>query len=239
MRPRCPPPYTAARPAGDDYYLIRQLVKRDADHSGQTLQKPDYYVGAQHNITDMSISYEMREESLQILQNLADEGVLPQPWVDAAGDWAEDRFYADYFGNTYWLNAPYYSFDSLGFLTLTRFAMKDDGQLYTAFSLTVDSRTGSPVTVWISAPEEYEAPTADALRAWVRLVGLDTLGDWEVPANTPYQNALYSAQGELLATCAVHTTQVFYDQPDFRRGYISLALTPLAPDDLPAVTPDL
>ncbi len=230
-------PYAAAQPTGSDYYLLCQLVKRNADHTNQVLQKPDYYVGARNTIEEMTASFDLRDQALEMLQNLADEGVLPQPWVDVASDWPYDgSCYTDYNGQNYWLEYPYYTLDSLGFLTVTRFAL-EEGRLYIVFTLTVDSRTGSPVRIWVSAPEELERPGPEALRAWVRMVGLDSLDDWAIPENTPYQNALYSANGAVLATCTVHSAQVYYDSTDFRRGYISLALTPMTPEELPVILP--
>lgn len=230
--------HQAACPARDDYYLLNQLAKRDADHSEDTLQKPGYYVSGSSELTSMSPGYSMREETLQALQNLADNGVLPQAWVDVAGDWADESYYTTYNG-TYGMNYPYYTLDSLGFLTVTRYTVRDNNP-YAVFTLTMDSATGSVVSVWISAPEELETPGPEALAAWMALNGLDTLGDWGQPENTPFRNALYSANGQALATCAVHSySPLYYTEPDYRRWYISLSLTPCAPQELPRLVPAL
>lgn len=229
--------HRAARPASDDYYLLNQLAKRSADHSEQTLQTPGFYVAGSSNISEMTPGYTMREEALQTLQGLADSGVLPQAWVDVAGDWADDSYYTNYNGTQYWMNYPYYTLDSLGFLTVTRYAVRDNNP-YIVFTLTLDSRTGSVINAWISAPEELEAPGPEALTAWMAQIGLDTLGDWETPENTPFQNALYSANGQALATCAVNSvTPVYYTDPDYQRWYISLSLSSYTPAELPRLVP--
>lgn len=231
--------YTADTPTGDDYYLLCQLVKRNADHSDQTLQTPGFYVGGGSEIRDMTPAYSMREETLDALQTLADNGILPQPWVDVAGDWSDDSFYVDYNGVDYWMNYPYYTVDSLGFITITRYAVRENTP-YIVFTLTMDSRTGSPISIWLSAPEELESPGPEALVAWVHQLGLDTLGDWTVPENTPYQNALYSANGQALVTSAVHRIQpLSYTEPGYERWYISLSLSSVTPESLPQLVPTL
>ena len=54
----------------------------------------------------------------------------------------------------------------------------------------MDSRTGVMTQVWISAPRQGEeappAPDEAGLRAFAAQAGLESLGDWAVPDETPY-----------------------------------------------------
>ena len=113
------------------------------------------YVGARSDIGGMTASSVYRDTMDAVLQDLATSGALAPAWAAWACDWAETGPYTDYDGTQYWLEMPYYATDSLGFITLKRFALDETGTLYTACSLTMDSRTGAVVDIWLSAPYDY------------------------------------------------------------------------------------
>lgn len=261
-------PYTAPTPQGEDYYILRQLAERQRQqantYSGLSREERkdlSFYVGAQSSLQEMTNGYAYQETVSAALQNLVDCGAIDRAWAEWAGDWTGNDSYTDYNGTTYYLNNPYYTTDSLGFVTLKRFAM-EQGTLYTAFSMTMDSRTGVVTQLWISAPRAGEAeaaggeaavlvesadsapPTPDesALRAFAAQAGLETLGDWAVPENSPYPNALYSQNGEALITASVNAydysgwseTQGSITSP---RWFLSLSLQPCTAEQLPVLVP--
>lgn len=256
-------PYTAPTPQGEDYYILRQLSARkeqqELDGAGRTdpLRPegpgPKMYIQAQNGLEEMTPAYDQREVVESALQNLAAEGVLAARWVDWATDWGdgtEDTAPAVYesYNGYYDLTMPYYATDSLGFVTLKRFAL-EEGALYTAFSMTMDSRTGAVTQLWISAPREGDtappAPDADALRAFAAQAGLEALGDWAVPENCPYPNALYSRNGEALIAAAVapyrfngwNSVSAAGNAVSSDRWALNLTLQPCAPEELPQATP--
>lgn len=155
-------PYAAPVPSGDDYYLLRQLQERAAQ-SPYAYAPPEeavaqgltLYIGAQNSIGSMTFNSLYRDTMNTVLQNLADSGALAPAWAAWGSDWADEGPYTDYDGTQYWLDMPYYTTDSLGFITLKRFALDETGTLYTACSLTMDSRTGAVTDIWLSAPYDY------------------------------------------------------------------------------------
>lgn len=94
----------------------------------------------------------------------------------------------------------------------------------------MDGRTGMIVEVWFSLPAadaaETPLPGADALRSFAAQAGLESLGDWAVPESSPYDCALYSANGGALITASTHPyTYTGYTAADgAERWYYSLAL---------------
>lgn len=243
--------YTAPTPKGEDYYILRQLTARQQQSAAaysppaeeeETPSALKMYIGAQNSLESMTNGYEYQETVNAALQGLADSGVIASSWADWATDWAAGGYYQNYEGQTYDLGVPYYATDSLGFVTLKRFAM-EQGALYTAFSLTMDSRTGVVTQVWISAPREKDAapaaPDEAGLRAFADQAGLENLGDWAAPDQTPYTHALYSANGEALITATVspyeytgwvNNTTVLSD-----RWFQSLSLQPCTAEELPVL----
>ena len=231
-------PYTAPVPSGDDYYLLRQLTERAAQRQtvytpplqGDAAQDRMLYVGARSDIGGMTADTTYRDTMDAVLQDLAESGALAPAWAAWACDWAETGPYTDYDGTQYWLEMPYYATDSLGFITLKRFALDETGTLYTACSLTMDSRTGAVVDIWLSAPYDYfggraaqqaaleaaaeaaaaagsaEPPMPDeaALHAFAEQAGLAALGDWAVPQDSLYPHALYSQNGAALITASLY-----------------------------------
>lgn len=250
-------PYVAPVPSGEDYYILRQLTAQqqqqniappDPQEAGPDEEQPPLklYVSARSSLESMTNGSEYRDTVDAALQNLADQGVLDRQWVDWATDWpaVDEAYYTGDDGWYYSLDVPYYATDSLGFVTLKRFAL-EQGSLYTAFSMTMDSRTGVITQLWISAPRTGDTPLPtpgeDALRAFAAQAGLENLGDWAVPENCPYPNALYSRNGEALIAALVSpyeysgwsgTTTI--TSP---RWFLNLNLQPCAEEELPLLTP--
>lgn len=247
--------YTAPVPSGDDYYILRQLTARQEQQSSlaavpeETREDPTrpalkMYIGAQNSLENMANGYAYQETVNTTLQSLADRGTIAPQWAAWATDWGSaDQTYIGYDGVYYPLDVPYYATDSLGFVSLKRFAL-EQGSLYTAFSMTMDSRTGVVTQLWISAPRKGDTPppTPDeaALRAFADQAGLETLGDWQVPANSPYPNALYSPNGEALITTLVSPYEYsgWSDTAGTvtsQRWFLSLSLQPCTEEELPSL----
>ena len=189
----------------------------------------------------MTAGYEsIYDKARAALEHLADSGVLPAPWLDAmvTPEQQAGMFY-DAGGAEYWLGYPYYSVDTLGFVTITMFTLRGQ-QARTAWTLTLDSRTGQVVSLWMSveAPlgevewtngeqavlehaNPLPAPDKDALLAWANELGLETLGDWTEPGGS-YANALYSPNGRALLTASSHP----YTADGGTYWYLSMAVTP-------------
>ena len=241
-------PFTASVPCADDYYILRQLTLRSEGRNEQPRELPDLpnadrglFIGASTSLTTMTAGYEsIYEKARAALEHLADSGVLPAPWLDTmvTPEQQAGMFY-DAGGAEYWLSYPYYSVDTLGFVTITMFTLRGQ-QARTAWTLTLDSRTGQVVSLWLSAeapfgevewtdgeqavPERADplpAPEKDALLAWANELGLETLGDWTEPGGS-YANALYSPNGRALLTAACHP----YTADGGTYWYLSMAVTP-------------
>ena len=241
-------PFTASVPCADDYYILRQLTLRSEGRNEQPQELPELpnadrglFIGASTSLSTMTAGYEsIYEKARAALEHLADSGVLPAPWLDAmvTPEQQAGMFY-DAGGAEYWLGYPYYSVDTLGFVTITMFTLRGQ-QARTAWTLTLDSRTGQVVSLWLSAeapfgevewtdgeqavPERADplpAPEKDALLAWANELGLETLGDWTEPGGS-YSNALYSPNGRALLTAASHP----YTADGGTHRYLSMAVTP-------------
>lgn len=241
-------PFTASVPCADDYYILRQLTLRSEGRNEQPRELPDLpnadrglFIGASTSLSTMTAGYEsIYEKARAALEHLADSGVLPAPWLDAmvTPEQQAGMFY-DAGGAEYWLSYPYYSVDTLGFVTITMFTLRGQ-QARTAWTLTLDSRTGQVVSLWLSAEAPFgevewtdgeqavlehadplPTPDKDALLAWANELGLETLGDWTEPGGS-YSNALYSPNGRALLTAASHP----YTADGGTYWYLSMAVTP-------------
>lgn len=240
-------PYTASTPTADDYYILRQLAARRQDSAELPRAEepaapgtPKMYIGASASLESMSYADAATADAAeQALQRLADCGVLPGDWA-AQQDTAEADSYTDYDGRWYDLSAAFCATDSLGFVTVRRFGMTDNA-LFTRYSVTMDSRTGTVVEAWLSMAgadaENTPLPTETALRSFAAQAGLESLGDWAAPADSPYGCALYSTNGGALITASTHpytyqdyigTAPVLSD-----RWYYSLTLQLRTEDQLP------
>ena len=82
------------------------------------------YIGAQNSLESMLNGYDYRDTVNAALQSLADQGVIDASWAQWATDWEESEYYQAYNGQSYALDVPYYTTDSLGFVTLKRFALE-------------------------------------------------------------------------------------------------------------------
>ena len=175
------------------------------------------------------------------LRQLAETGAVPAAWAAEALDTAETgESYTDWDGKYYSLDATYCVTDSLGFVTVRRFGMTDNA-LFTRYSVTMDSRTGTVVEAWLSMAgtdaENTPLPTETALRSFAAQAGLESLGDWAAPADSPYGCALYSTNGGALITASTHP----YTYQDYvgtapvssDRWYYSLTLQLRTEDQLP------
>ena len=241
-------PFTASVPCADDYYILRQLTLRSEGRNEQARELPELpnanrglFIGASTSLTTMTAGYEsIYDKARAALEHLADSGVLPAPWLDAmvTPEQQANMFY-DAGGAEYWLGYPYYSVDTLGFVTITMFTLRGQ-QARTAWTLTLDSRTGQVVSLWLSAEaplgevewtdgeqavlehaDPLPTPDKDALLAWANELGLETLGDWTEPGGS-YTNALYSPNGRALLTAACHP----YTADGGTYWYLSMAVTP-------------
>ena len=243
-------PFTASVPCADDYYILRQLTLRSEGRNEQARELPELpnanrglFIGASTSLTTMTAGYEsIYDKARAALEHLADSGVLPAPWLDAMvtpEQQANMFYFYDAGGAEYWLGFPYYSVDTLGFVTITMFTLRGQ-QARTAWTLTLDSRTGQVVSLWLSAEAPFEevewtdgeqavlvradplpTPDKDALLAWANELGLETLGDWTEPGGS-YTNALYSPNGRALLTAASHP----YTADGGTYWYLSMAVTP-------------
>ena len=241
-------PFTASVPCADDYYILRQLTLRSEGRNEQARELPELpnanrglFIGASTSLSTMTAGYEsIYDKARAALEHLTDSGVLPAPWLDAMAtpEQQADMLY-DAGGAAYWLGYPYYSVDTLGFVTITMFTLRGQ-QARTAWTLTLDSRTGQVVSLWLSAEaplgevewtsgeqavlvraDPLPAPDKDALLAWANELGLETLGDWTEPGGS-YANALYSPNGRALLTAACHP----YTADGGTYWYLSMAVTP-------------
>ena len=241
-------PFTASVPCADDYYILRQLTLRNEGRNEHPQELPELpnadrglFIGASTSLTTMTAGYvSIYEKARAALEHLADSGVLPAPWLDAmvTPEQQAGMFY-DAGGAEYWLGYPYYSVDTLGFVTITMFTLRGQ-QARTAWTLTLDSRTGQVVSLWMSVEvplgevewtngeqavlehaDPLPAPDKDALLAWANELGLETLGDWTEPGGS-YSNALYSPNGRALLTAASHP----YTADGGTYWYLSMAVTP-------------
>ena len=101
--------------------------------------------------------------------------------------------------------------------------------LLTRSSVTMDSRTGAVVEVWLVAAGRGRRgaalPDETALRAFAAQAGLESLGDWAVPADSAYRCALCSENGQALITASTHPyTYGSYTGTAGDRWYYSLSL---------------
>ncbi|MFR6664095.1 MAG: hypothetical protein ACLURG_12950 [Gemmiger sp.] len=208
-------PYTAPTPAADDYYILRQLAARRQDSAELPRAEeptapgtPKMYIGASASLESMNYADAATADAAeQALQRLADCGVLPGDWAVQQDTAAEEESYTDYDGRWYDLSAAFCATDSLGFVTVRRYTLQGD-MLLTRSSVTMDSRTGAVVEVWLSLPagdaEALPLPDETALRAFAAQAGLESLGDWAVPADSAYRCALCSENGQALITASTH-----------------------------------
>ena len=228
-------PYTAPTPTADDYYILRQLAARgqtahtDAPQE-ETPQGPKMYIGAAESLSTMQYADSTTANAAETaLKALAEAGAVPELWAAQALEGpAQYTFYTDYDGNEYDLGSAYCTVDSLGFVTVRRFS-KQNETLFTRYSVTMDSRTGAVIEVWLSLPaadiDRVHLPDETALRAFAAQAGLDSLGDWAVPADSPYGCALASENGGALITASTHPyTYGSYTAENSDRWYYSLSL---------------
>ena len=244
-------PYAAPVPSGDDYYILRQLQTRQQDQSTATVRDaaqstspdrepeppeltgPKLYIGADSSLREMKSYAGYKTTVADAMQSLVDCGALPQVWADAALNWAdtESDEYNDYSGY-YWLDSVYYSFDSAGIVTFRRYAIYA-GELRTAFSLVMDSRTGQVISVWISTTESDQPgmpeATTENLQAFLAQAGLASLGDWTARPDLTYTQALYSTNGQALVAADCKN----YAIADVTMPYFSLGITLCAEENLP------
>ena len=198
-------------------------------------------LGRVETVADPYVAPTPTADDYYILRQLAETGAVPAAWAAEALDTAETgESYTDWDGKYYSLDATYCVTDSLGFVTVRRFGMTDNA-LFTRYSVTMDSRTGTVVEAWLSmagnAAENTPLPTETALRSFAAQAGLESLGDWAAPADSPYGCALYSTNGGALITASTHpyTYQNYVGTAPVSsdRWYYSLTLQLRTEDQLP------
>ena len=240
---RCP------TPTADDYYILRQLAARSRNAESEREQRPaevltapKMYIGASASLQSMHVCGfplppRRRERPAPAGRNRRRARRLGCRALDTA---ETGESYTDWDGRYYYLDETYCVTDSLGFVTVRRFGMTDNA-LFTRYSVTMDSRTGTVVEAWLSMAgtdaENTPLPTETALRSFAAQAGLESLGDWAAPADSPYGCALYSTNGGALITASSHpytyqdyvgTAPVLSD-----RWYYSLTLQLRTEDQLP------
>lgn len=234
--------YASQTPGREDYYLARVLAERREARSAWNLgddADDSLYVSGSSSRTGMTAGSNYGTRALELVGELVQCGALPQAWLDSLTDETGAKLY-NYYSST----------DSMGFMTITYYdtTWKADGSWtdLPLMSMLVDTHTQSVVGLFLSSPEELEAPDpAAALNAWLTLLGLDGLGDWVPPADTYYQaSSLYSANGGLLASCVSHPyLSTLWEWANAKqRWYLAFVLSPY--DDfmldaarLPGITP--
>ena len=190
-------PYVAPTPTADDYYILRQLAARSRNAESEREQRPaevltapKMYIGASASLQSMQYADSAAAEAAEnALRQLAETGAVPAAWAAEALDTAETgESYTDWDGKYYSLDATYCVTDSLGFVTVRRFGMTDNA-LFTRYSVTMDSRTGTVVEAWLSMAgtdaENTPLPTETALRSLAAQAGPDSPGDCAAPAARP------------------------------------------------------
>lgn len=204
----------APRPQSlEDFYLLRQLALRGGaaitDSTDSTMNSGIYAPAAVLR-GDMTYDAAMGTYALDLMQRMVDAGALPESWLAALGGAVGQRENGYYNGNFY------YSSDSLGFVRIHAYNGSRGSHLLMA--MTVESHTGRVVRLWLGLPADTgaaaPADTGAVLQAFVAFNGLDTLGDWAPPEGSAYaENGLYSAAGQVLATCACY--DFTYNGPAF------------------------
>ena len=227
--------------------LVESTYQQEMQNIQQQLQMQrmslDRYLSQIHQTRENFTAnvHAAAEAAENALRQLAETGAVPAAWAAEALDTAETgESYTDWDGKYYSLDATYCVTDSLGFVTVRRFGMTDNA-LFTRYSVTMDSRTGTVVEAWLSMAgtdaENTPLPTETALRSFAAQAGLESLGDWAAPADSPYGCALYSTNGGALITASTHP----YTYQDYvgtapvssDRWYYSLTLQLRTEDQLP------
>lgn len=151
-------PYRAPTPTADDYYILRQLAARGQDTTARQTtpqqeqdaapQTPKVYIGASASIESMTWADTAATTAAEnALWQLAESSAVPRFWVEqTVGDTVDYGSYTDANGQYYNLNSAYCTTDSLGFVTVRKFAREND-TLFTRYSITMDGRTGMIVEV--------------------------------------------------------------------------------------------
>ena len=142
-------PYRAPTPTADDYYILRQLAARGQDTTARQTtpqqeqdaapQTPKVYIGASASIESMTWADTATTTAAEnALWQLAESSAVPRFWVEqTVGDTVDYGSYTDANGQYYNLNSAYCTTDSLGFVTVRKFAREND-TLFTRYSITMD-----------------------------------------------------------------------------------------------------
>lgn len=180
-------PYVAPTPTADDYYILRQLAARSRNAESEREQRPaevltapKMYIGASASLQSMQYADSAAAEAAEnALRQLAETGAVPAAWAAEALDTAETgESYTDWDGKYYSLDATYCVTDSLGFVTVRRFGMTDNA-LFTRYSVTMDSRTGTVVEAWGPTRKTPRCPPRPPCAA------LPPRPDWKASATGP------------------------------------------------------
>lgn len=208
-----------------DFYLLRQLCVRGGSYI-RPQDEGSLYVPGTDIVDEMPCDATLNKEAIRCFDTLVEQGILADGWRQAALQNWEEGYGVEYNNKFYDTASTYYTSDSLGFLELLRLEANGDAtELHNRFALTVDSRTGAIISVWILSEQPYALPDAQALAAFAAQAGLADLGDWAPSEDPRYPNALYSTRGQALVNAAVHP---YTDNAGTPWYYLSLTLTAYA-----------
>lgn len=187
--------YQSLTPQGDDYYLVRMLhERRDANYASSTAQDNGqggfYY---QNNTGTLPADYSLVPKVEQVFEEYTDREILSMSWLDL--------FYFGLAADNVMLESSLSgTSDTLGFLSIAC----DVGGVR-RLGITMEAHTGKVVELFLRGDSPYYDDYPEArqiLNQWIALNDLEGLGDWVVPTGTCWEDfGLYSARGELMATC--------------------------------------
>lgn len=187
--------YQSLTPQGDDYYLVRMLhERRDANYASSTAQgngQGGFYY--QNNTGTLPADYSLAPKVEQVFDEYTDREILSMSWLD--------QLYYDLAADDVMLeNSLSGTSDTLGFLSIAC----DVGGIR-RLGITMEAHTGKVVELFVRGAGPYYDDYPEArqiLNQWIALNDLEGLGDWVVPTGTCWEDfGLYSARGELMATC--------------------------------------
>lgn len=208
-------PYASRRADIDDFYLLKLLRRRSEawssdwrDGTPLSAAAKNVYTEAGYDRITMVWNTELGSLIATILHELREANALTWDWYNAVLSSMGDTDLLSYNAQTYSAS------DSLGITRILLYP-PDAPEVSNGYDSAVpllamdyDSTTGKVLRLWIQVPaEQFNGQTfvkpQTALNGWLSWLELDTLGDWEAPANSIYeQNSLYSARGQALLSCA-------------------------------------
>ena len=201
-------PYVAPTPTADDYYILRQLAARSRNAESEREQRPAEVLTAPKMYIGASASLQSMQYADSAAAEAAENALRQLAETGAVpAAWAAEALDTAETGESY---------------------TDWDGKYYSL---------DATYCVTDSLVENTPLPTETALRSFAAQAGLESLGDWAAPADSPYGCALYSTNGGALITASTHP----YTYQDYvgtapvssDRWYYSLTLQLRTEDQLP------